>query len=66
MHQRYFWKVPKAFIWDASIPQAFVSFREFTKFCRSHGLILSGGFIPGTSPFLYLPQLKGTGKLQYC
>jgi hypothetical protein len=25
-----------------SVPQAFLSFREFTNFCRSHGLIFSG------------------------
>jgi hypothetical protein len=28
-----------------SIPQAFLSFREFTNFCRSRGLILLGGLL---------------------
>jgi hypothetical protein len=26
-----------------SIPQTFLSFKEFINFCKSHGLILTGG-----------------------
>jgi hypothetical protein len=33
-----------------SIPQAFLSFNEFSNFCKSHGLILAGGLLSSAFP----------------
>jgi hypothetical protein len=37
--QRSSWKVPEVFIWNASIPQAFLNFKECINFFRSYDLI---------------------------